>query len=311
LIEKPFVSVVTPTFNEVGNITELYERIVRVLEAEELPFEIIVIDNDSSDGTQALLRTIAKADVRFKVIFNESNYGHIKSPYHALLQASGDVAIFLASDLQDPPELISEYLRWWQQGYKVVLAVKATSDEKFMMKIVRRSYYRLISKVSESNVVTNATGAGLFDSRVISTLSRLQEPMPYFRGLITELGFKTKTVPFHQPLRKSGKTKNNLFTLVDMAILGITTQSKAPMRLISTLGLLIASFSLIVAFGYLILKLSLWQTVDFGITPIIFGVFFFGAIQIFLTGLIGEYLVSIQTRIRNLPHVIERERINF
>ena len=169
----------------------------------------------------------------------------------------------------------------------------------------------MISQTSATAVVRNATGAGLFDKSVIQTLKSLREPLPYFRGLITELGFKVKTIEFHQPVRQSGKTKNNLFTLVDMAILGLTTQSKAPMRVISTFGFLIAVGSLLVAFAYLLLKLSLWQSVDFGITPIIFGVFFFGAIQIFLIGLLGEYLVSIQTRMRNLPHVIEKERINF
>lgn len=308
---REFISVVSPTFNEEGNVRELFSRVTEVLKGQNVDYEFIIIDNASTDKTVEILKELASNDKRLKIIVNETNFGHIRSPYHALLQTSGDAVIFLASDLQDPPELISEYLSAWRKGAKVVFGVKSSSDESWVMRNVRTSYYKMISKVSSTSVVRNATGAGIYDSSVIETLKTLKEPMPYFRGLLPELGFRIETLEFHQPQRQAGKTKNNLFTLVDMAILGFTTQSKAPMRLISILGLVIALASLIVSFVYVGLKLLVWQSVDFGITPILFGVFFLGAVQIFLIGVIGEYLASMQTRIRNLPHVIERERINF
>ncbi len=308
---REFISVVSPTFNEEGNVRELFSRVTEVLKGQNVDYEFIIIDNASTDKTVEILKELASNDKRLKIIVNETNFGHIRSPYHALLQTSGDAVIFLASDLQDPPELISEYLSAWRKGAKVVFGVKSSSDESWVMRNVRTSYYKMISKVSSTSVVRNATGAGIYDSSVIETLKTLKEPMPYFRGLLPELGFRIETLEFHQPQRQAGKTKNNLFTLVDMAILGFTTQSKAPMRLISILGLVIALASLIVSFVYIGLKLLVWQSVDFGITPILFGVFFLGAVQIFLIGVIGEYLASMQTRIRNLPHVIERERINF
>lgn len=308
---REFISVVSPTFNEEGNVRELFSRVTEALKGQNVDYEFIVIDNASTDKTVEILKELASTDARLKIIVNETNFGHIRSPYHALLQTSGDAVIFLASDLQDPPELIPEYLSSWRKGAKVVFGVKSSSEETWFMRNVRTSYYKMISKVSSASIVRNATGAGIYDVSVIETLRTLKEPMPYFRGLLPELGFRIETLEFHQPQRQAGKTKNNLFTLIDMAILGFTTQSKAPMRLISSLGLVIAFASLIVSFVYVGLKLLVWQSVDFGITPILFGVFFLGAVQIFLIGVIGEYLASMQTRIRNLPHVIERERINF
>lgn len=310
-LNREFISVVSPTFNEQENVRELYRRVTEALSEQDVDYEFIIIDNASTDKTVEILKELASTDPRLKIIVNETNFGHIRSPYHALLQSTGDAVIGLASDLQDPPELIPQYLERWRGGSKVVFGVKASSDESFIMRTVRKSYYKLISKISDTTVVQNATGAGIYDASVIRTLKSLQEPVPYFRGLLPELGFKIDTLEFHQPVRQAGKTKNTFFTLLDMAILGFTTQSKAPMRLISILGLTVALGSLITSFVYLALKLLVWQSVDFGITPILFGVFFLGAVQIFLIGVIGEYLVSMQTRIRNLPHVIERERINF
>jgi glycosyltransferase involved in cell wall biosynthesis len=308
---REFISVVSPTFNEEGNVRELYSRVTEALKDENINYEFIVIDNASTDKTVEILKELASNDARLKIIVNETNFGHIRSPYHAILQTAGDAVIFLASDLQDPPELIPEYLAEWRKGSKVVFGVKSSSDESWVMRKVRTGYYKLISKISATSVIRNATGAGIYDASVIRTLRTLKEPVPYFRGLLPELGFRIDTLEFHQPKRVAGETKNNFFTLVDMAILGFTTQSKAPMRLISILGLVIALASLFVSFVYVGLKLMVWQSVDFGITPILFGVFFLGAVQIFLIGVIGEYLASMQTRIRNLPHVIERERINF
>lgn len=309
--EKKLVSIVSPTFNEEGNVEELYERIRLAMSDSPYDFELIIIDNASTDGTLSKLRVLAKLDSRVKIIVNASNFGHIRSPYHGLLQAKGAAVVGIASDLQDPPEMIPDLLRLWEDGNDVVLAVKSSSDEGYLLKKLRKTYYRLLNKISDSTLVQNATGAGVFDQKVLVELRKLQDPYPYFRGLVTELGFPVATMEFHQPLRKAGKTKNNFFTLYDMAILGITTHSRAPMRLISIFGLSIAFLSLVVAMAYGVAKLLFWDSFDLGLAPILFGVFFFGSVQLFLIGLIGEYLSSIQTRIRNLPLVIEKERINF
>jgi glycosyltransferase involved in cell wall biosynthesis len=309
--EKKFISIVSPTFNEVENIAELYLRVTNQMELLPYDYEFIIIDNDSTDGTVEKLRELAKEDTRLKLILNETNFGQLRSPYHGLLSASGEAVILLASDLQDPPELIPNYLDAWNSGSKVVLAVKESTDENPIISLARKSYYKFVERISATAVTRNATGAGLFDNSVISTLRSIEDPVPYFRGLVSELGYKIQPIYFHQPKRKQGKTKNNFFSLIDVAILGFTSQAKAPMRLISAFGLLTACLSLIVAFVYLVAKILFWNSIDLGITPILFGVFFFGAIQVFLIGVIGEYLASIQIRIRKLPHVIERERINF
>jgi polyisoprenyl-phosphate glycosyltransferase len=309
--ERVLISIVCPTFNEEQNVEELYNRILRVLSGHDLQFEVIFIDNASTDTTVEKLRSIASRDSRVKLILNARNFGHIRSPYHGLLQAHGDAVVLMASDLQDPPEMLTDFIESWQAGNKVVLAVKSSTDEKWTWRIIRRSYYSFVSRLSSDPLVKNATGAGLFDKAVVDELRKLKEPYPYFRGLVTELGFRVKTIDFHQPNRKSGKTKNNFFTLYDMAILGITTHSGAPMRIISIFGFCVAVLSLLVALGYLVAKLLFWDSFQMGFAPLILGVFFFGSLQISLIGLLGEYLANIQRRIRNMPLVIEDERVNF
>ena len=305
------ISIVTPTYNEEGNVDELYSRITKTMASLPYQYEVIFIDNASTDSTSQKIRALAKKDKKIKLIQNARNFGHIRSPYYALLQAHGDAVIAIASDLQDPPELIETFIRNWEIGNKVVLAVKTSSDEGFMMRSLRKQYYKFVSKVSDAPLVRSATGAGIFDQSVIVELRKLTEPYPYFRGLIAELGFPVTTIEFHQPLRKAGKTKNNLVTLFDIAILGITTHTNAPMRLISFFGLLTAAVSFIVAVGYAIAKLVFWNSFQIGLAPLIIGVFFFGSVQVFLIGLLGEYLSNIQRRLRNLPLVIEQERVNF
>jgi glycosyltransferase involved in cell wall biosynthesis len=261
--------------------------------------------------TVSRLRKLAEADKRVKLILNARNFGHIRSPYYGLLQATGNAVILIASDLQDPPEMIDSLIESWNEGNKIVLAVKSSTDESWIWRVVRRTYYKFVTKISNEPLVRNATGAGLFDESVIKELKKLNEPYPYFRGLVTELGFRVKTIEFHQPKRQSGKTKNNFFTLYDIALLGITTSGGAPIRLISLAGFAVAVLSLVIAIGYLIAKLLFWDSFEFGFAPLILGVFFFGSFQIFLIGLLGEYLANIQRRIRNLPLVIEDERVNF
>lgn len=305
------ITIVSPTHNEEGNVEALYLRVQSVMESCSYDYELLFIDNCSTDHTKSILRELAAQDRRVKLIFNASNFGHIRSPFYGLLQTDSDASILIASDLQDPPETIPSLLIEWENGAKVVLAVKSSADESKTWKVLRRTYYRLLSKVSQSPLVSNATGSGLFDREVIEQMRQLDDPYPYFRGLVTELGYPLSTVPFHQPQRFSGKTKNNWVTLYDMAILGLTTHGGAAMRLISLGGFAVAALSFLAAIGYLLAKVLFWDSFELGLAPIILGVFFFGSIQVFLLGLLGEYLSNIQRRIRKLPLVIEAERVNF
>jgi glycosyltransferase involved in cell wall biosynthesis len=305
------ISIVTPTFNEEENVEILYNRISKVMGNQPYDYEILFIDNASTDETVPKLRKLAESDKRVKLILNARNFGHIRSPYHGLLQASGEAVILIASDLQDPPEMIDSLIESWKKGNKVVLAVKSSTDEGWAWKLIRKGYYKFVTKISNEPLVRNATGAGLFDESVITELKKLKEPYPYFRGLVTELGFRVTTIEFHQPKRQSGKTKNNFFTLYDIALLGITTSGGTPIRLISLAGFGVALLSFLIALGYLMAKILYWDSFEFGFAPIILGVFFFGSFQIFLIGLLGEYLANIQRRIRNMPLVIEDERVNF
>lgn len=309
---KKLLSIVTPCYNEGENIEELYRRIVEVMaKLPQYDYEHICIDNASTDDTVPKLRQLAAADPRLKVIINARNFGHIRSPYHALLQARGDAAVLIASDLQDPPEMIEEFVRKWEEGYKTVMAVKPESAESRLMFFVRKTYYRLVTRISEVPLVQNATGAGLFDRVVLDILKQLDDPYPYFRGLLCEIGFPIATVPFKQPRRKRGITKNNFYTLYDIAMLGITNHSKLPLRLMTMAGFAMSLASLFTAFVYLVAKLLFWNSFQVGIAPLVIGLFFFGAVQLFFIGLLGEYIGSIHTKVRNMPLVIEAERINF
>ncbi len=309
--DKKLISIVTPCYNEDDNIEELCSRIASVM--AELPYEYehICIDNHSTDSTIKKIKQIAKNDKRLKLIVNARNFGHIRSPYYGLLQSSGEATILIASDLQDPPEMIPEFIKKWERGFKTVLAVKPESNESLIMFKIRKAYYRLISKISEVQLVQNATGAGLFDKAVINILKDIQDPYPYFRGLLCEIGFPIATVPFKQPRRLRGVTKNNFYTLYDIAMLGITNHSKIPLRLMAMGGFALSFLSLIVALIFLIAKLLYWDSFQLGTAPIIIGIFFFGAIQAFFIGILGEYIGSIHTQVRKMPLVTELERVNF
>jgi glycosyltransferase involved in cell wall biosynthesis len=305
------ISIVTPCYNEEDNVEELYRRIVNVMAELPYDYEHICIDNCSTDGTVRKLKELASSDKRLKIIVNARNFGHITSPYHALLQSRGDACVLIASDLQDPPEMIVEFVKKWEEGFKTVLAVKPESEESSLMFFIRKTYYRTISRISEVSLVKNATGAGLFDKVVIDILRKIQDPYPYFRGLLCEIGFPIATVPFKQPRRQRGVTKNNFYTLYDIAMLGITNHSKVPLRLMAMGGFAMAIISLLAAIGFTIAKLVFWNSFQLGIAPILIGMFFFGAVQMLFIGLLGEYIGSIHTKIRNMPLVIEAERINF
>ena len=308
---RKLISIVTPCYNEEANIDELYQRIVEVMSRLDYDYEHIFIDNCSTDDSHAKLRALAAQDKRVKLIFNARNFGHIRSPYHALLQARGDAAVLIASDLQDPPEMIEEFVKKWEEGFKTVMAVKPESEESRLMFLMRRAYYRFVTRISEVPLVQNATGAGLFDRVVLDILKKIDDPYPYFRGLLCEIGFPIATVPFKQPRRQRGITKNNFYTLYDIAMLGITNHSKVPLRLMVMGGALLAGLSLLAAFGFLIAKLVFWDSFQIGIAPLLISLFFFSSVQILFLGMLGEYLGSVHTQMRNMPLVVEAERVNF
>ena len=305
------ISIVTPCYNEEENIEELYNRVVHTMEQLPYTFELIVIDNCSTDNSVAILKEIARKDRRVKLIINARNFGWIKSPYHGLLQATGDACVMIASDLQDPPEMIPEFVQKWEEGFKIVMAVKPESEESSTMFFLRRMYYQTLSKISEIPLINNSTGAGLFDKKVIEILRSIKDPYPYFRGLLCEIGFPIATVPFKQPRRMRGVSKHNFFNLYDVAMLGITNHSKMPLRLMTMFGFAMSIFSLFVAIVFFVAKLIFWNSFQLGMAPILVGFFMFSAIQMTFIGLLGEYIGSIQTQVRNLPHVIEAERVNF
>ncbi len=305
------ISIVTPCYNEGENIEELYLRIAEVMSKLPYDYEHICIDNCSTDDTVQKLKVIAEKDKRVKLIINARNFGHIRSPYYALLQSRGDASVLMASDLQDPPEMIVDFVKKWEEGFKTVLAVKPESEESALMFFARKIYYRLISRISEVPLVRNATGAGLFDRVVIDILRKVDDPYPYFRGLLCEIGFPIATVPFRQPRRQRGITSNNFYTLYDIAMLGITNHSKVPLRLMALGGFALSILSLLTAIGFLVAKLIFWDSFQLGLAPVLIGIFFFGAVQTFFIGLLGEYIGSIHTQIRNMPLVVEAERVNF
>lgn len=305
------VSVVTPCFNEAENLRELYERIRLAMQDLPYEYEHLIIDNASTDGTVELLRDLAARDKRVKVILNTRNFGHIRSPFHGLLQASGDAVIAMASDLQDPPERIPDFIRKWEDGFKVVVGVKARSQEPGLFFLLRSMYYRVLRTLSDVKLIDNFTGFGLYDQTVIDILRQCNDPYPYFRGLIADLGFEYAQITFDQPRRKRGVTKNNFYTLYDMAMLGVTSYTKVPLRLATFLGFASAAFSFLIGTAYLVYKLINWANFSLGLAPVVIGLFFLGSVQLFFLGIVGEYIGSIYTLAIRRPLVIERERINF
>lgn len=274
-------------------------------------YEHIFIDNASKDRTGTLLREIAAKDKNVKVILNARNFGHIRSPYHAMLQAQGDAVISLVSDLQDPPELIGNFLAKWEEGFLVVIAVKQDSEESIIFFTLRRLYYELVSRLAEIDLNKNATGFGLYDRRFMDIVAEMDDPYPYFRGLVSEVGFPLVKIPYHQPVRKRGITSNNFYRLYDIAMLGITSNSKVPLRLATMLGFTVSFLSFVVAMIYLFYKLIFWEQFTLGLAPLIVGLFFFGSVQLFFIGILGEYIGAIYTQVLKRPHVVELERINF
>ena len=305
------ISIVTPTFNEEENIKRLCSEIKVEVESLNYDYEHIIIDNSSSDKTIDILREIASKDKNVKIIINSRNYGHIKSPFYGVMQATGDACILMDSDFQEPIYLITEYIKKWENGAKIVLGQKNISEENNFIFSLRKLFYTLLNKISETELSINTTGTGLFDKEVIDRLKKINDPYPYFRGLISEVGFDIETIKFDQPLRKFGKTKNNFFTLYDLAMLGVVKHSRMPLRIMTLLGFISSFGCLFVATIYLILKLIFWNSFELGSAPTIIGIFTISSIQIMLLGLLGEYIGVILMHQRNMPLVIEKERINF
>ena len=306
------ISIVTSCYNEEENVKLLYKQIKKVMGAlKGYTYELIYLDNHSTDNTIPILRKIAKSDKNIKVIISTRNFGHIRSPYYGILQSSGDMVVYVASDLQDPPSLIPEFVNKWEQGYKGVVGVKTNSMENRIYSWLRTAFYRLLHRLSEIQLVENATDFGMYDREVIDKMRSLDDPYPYFRGLVADLGYEIATVPFAQPPGKHGSTKKKFYTLYDMAMLALTNHSKVPLRLATMLGFITAMVSILIGLFYLIYKLTNWKDFSLGLAPLAVGLFFFSSIQLIFLGIIGEYIGAIYTQVLKRPLVIEKERINF
>lgn len=309
---KKTISILTPCFNEEENVREVYERVRAVMSSlGSYDYEHLFIDNASTDNTFAILKLIASFDKNVKIIRNARNFGPIRSPMHALYQTSGDAVIGIVADLQDPPEMIVDLVRQWEQGFPIVITVKQSSDENGLMFWIRKSYYKLVNRLSGIETYENFTGFGLYDRRVVELIKEFSDPYPYFRGIIAEIGLPHAEIPFHQPLRKRGITKNNLYALYDMAMLGITSLSKVPLRIVTLSGFVGAAISVLAGLAYFLYKLLFWNNFSVGIAPLVIGMFLMGSLQLVFVGIIGEYIGQIHTLVQRRPLVVEQERVNF
>lgn len=307
------ISILTPCYNEEGNVEELYKQVKAQFEAlkDKYTYEHIFIDNASQDKTVEILKGIAAKDKNVKIIVNASNFGHIRSPFHGLKQCYGDAVMLMVADLQDPPELIPEFLTKWEEGHKVVVGVKNKSKENPIMYGIRKLFYTMVRKMSETPMIDNFTGFGLYDKAFVDVLRATDDPYPYMRGFVAEFGGDIAMVYYTQPKREHGKTSNNFYKLYDMAMLGFVNHSKVPLRLAVFIGFAIAALSLAVALFYFIYKLCYWDSFQVGNAPLVIGLFFFSAVQLIFIGILGEYIGAIHTQVRKRPLVMEKERVNF
>ncbi|MBT3778027.1 MAG: glycosyltransferase [Pelagibacteraceae bacterium] len=310
---KKKITILTPTFNEASNIEELHRRISKVInnKYKKYKFEHFIIDNASTDGTIEKIKKIAKKDKKVKAIFNMKNYGIVDSMMHAWKQVNTDACIHIASDLQDPPEVIPQLIKKWEDGYKIVVLVKEESEEKKIIFLFRKFYYHFLTRISETPPIKNSTGNGLIDRDVIKIISNIKDPLPFFRGLLVEIGFPIAKVYFKQSQRNKGTSANSFYDLYDFAMMGVTNHSKLPIRILSIFGFILSLISFVLAIIYLFLKFIFWDSFEAGVAPILIGLFFFASIQMFFLGVIGEYIAVIYTRVRGKPPVIESERTNF
>lgn len=309
------ISIVSSCYNEEENLDELYERITTQMDKfkDKYEFEYILLDNGSTDGTANKLKELAQKDKRIKVIINSRNFGHVRSPFYGILQGYGDAVISIVSDLQDPPELISALIQKWEEGNEIVLLQKQESEEFGLMFLLRKIYYNTLAKIADNGVVLsqNCTGSGLYDKKAVDEMRKLDDPYPFFRGLLCELGFNRAYIQFKQPVRKHGISCNNLYTLYDLGMTGVIKYSKLPLRMMAFVGFLMSILTFGLSIFYLVWKLVNWSNFSFGLAPIIISILFLGSVQLFCLGILGEYIGAIYTRVDKKPLVIEKERINF
>lgn len=306
------ISILVPCYNEQENVQEISIAIENELKKlTKYDYEIVFIDNYSTDKTREILRDICKENKKIKAIFNVKNFGQFNSPYYGLQQTTGDCTILICADFQDPLDMIHKFIEEWENGYKIVIGIKNKSKESKLMYCLRSCYYKIIRKISDTEQIEHFTGFGLYDKEFIKILKDLKDPTPYLRGIVAELGFKRKEIPYEQQNRKKGKTHNNFYTLYDAAMLGFTSYTKVGLRLATMIGVIIAIISAIIGIVYLILKLIYWDRFPAGTVPMLIGMFFLGAVQLFFIGFLGEYILAINSRVMNRPLVIEEERINF
>ena len=307
------ISVVIPCYNEEENVSPITKAVSEVFQ-NQLPgydYELILIDNDSRDATRDRIRILCAADRRIKAIFNAKNFGQFNSPYYAMLQSTGDATILMAADFQDPPEMIPQYVAAWEEGYKIAIGIKTHSAENPLMYWLRSQYYKWIKRLSEVDQIEHFTGFGLYDRDFINVLRKLDDPTPFLRGIVAELGYRRKEIPYDQPQRRAGKTSNNFYKLYDAAMLSVTSYTKFGLRLATFVGALTMFFSIVIAFVYLVMKLIWWDRFQAGLAPLLIGMLFLGSVIIFFIGMMGEYVLTINHRLMRRPLVVEEERINF
>ena len=307
------ISILIPCYNEEENIVPISQAVIETMERDlpEYAFELVFIDNDSTDNTRPLIRKLCEKDKRVKAIFNARNFGQFNSPYYGMLQVTGDCVVEMVADFQDPVDMIPKYVREWENGYKIVIGIKTSSKENKVMYWLRSCYYRTIKRLSDVEQIEHFTGSGLYDREFIEVLRNLNDPTPFLRGIVAELGYKRKEIPYEQPKRRAGKTHNNFYRLYDAAMLSVTSYTKAGLRLATFFGFFCSLASMCVALVYLVMKLIWWDRFPAGMAPMLIGMLFLGSVQIFFIGLLGEYIMSINQRVMKRPLVIEEERLNF
>ena len=307
------ISVLIPCYNEAENVGPISRAVTEILE-KELPqydYELVFIDNDSTDGTRDIIRGLCADNPRIKAILNARNFGQFNSPYYGMLQVTGDCVIEMVADFQDPVEMIPKYIHEWEKGYKIVIGIKTSSKENRLMYWLRSCYYKTIKKLSDVEQIEHFTGSGLYDREFIEVLRNLDDPTPFLRGIVAELGYRRKEIPYEQPRRRAGKTHNNFYRLYDAAMLSVTSYTKAGLRLATIFGSICAVVSMLIAMVYLVMKLIRWDRFPAGMAPMLIGMLFLGSVQLFFIGFLGEYIMSINQRVMKRPLVIEEERINF
>ena len=307
------ISILIPCYNEEENVIPISKAIAEELgkNLHQYDYEIIFIDNDSKDNTRPLLREICKQNTRIKAIFNAKNFGQFNSPYYGMLQTTGDCTILMCCDFQDPIEMLPQMVKEWENGAKIVSCIKTKSKENPIMRFMRTIYYKIIKKMSSIDQIEHFTGFGLYDKSFIEVLRNLNDPTPFLRGIVAELGYKRVSIEYTQAKRRAGKTHNNFMTLFEAAMLSFTSYTKVGLHMVTITGMVLSVLSLLAAFVYLILKLLMWNSFSAGMAPLLIAIFFFSAVQLLFIGFVGEYVMSVNTRMMNRPLVIEEERINF